>query len=207
MLGWVLNPFFVSFMSFFGGGGDVGIESIGKVIENQKAVGAVEVILTGTISTVLGGIFLAVIFFFLRMKVFPLPEVEGRWYFEVVTTNTAYNPYRGMVLTYEVMLQTKDGYVTGSAEKIHECSIVNNDLDFEGIHRARVTVTGYIQKKYFGRDKMFLYLVEKGSRESSSAHQLTAGRFWKPVSWSGFFQSTIARQDGTCSWSRVENKK
>lgn len=56
--------------------------------------------LNSLLSTIIGGGFLTFLFFWLREKVFPLPDITGRWYFEMLTENSAYNPYKGMVLRY-----------------------------------------------------------------------------------------------------------
>ena len=60
--------------------------------------------LSSTLSTVLGGVVLAILFFWSREKWFSLPSISGRWHLEMRTVETAYNPYKGMVLRYVAML-------------------------------------------------------------------------------------------------------
>ena len=74
------------------------------------------------LATFLGGLFLALIFFLLREKVFSLPNIDGSWTLRQKTTKTEYKPYKDMELTYLVLLWSQDNLVLGSAEKISEVS-------------------------------------------------------------------------------------
>lgn len=51
-------------------------------------------------ATIVGGALLALLFFYLKEKLFALPDLNGRWYFEITTEESANNPYKGMVLHY-----------------------------------------------------------------------------------------------------------
>ncbi len=61
-------------------------------------------VLYSLLATIAGGGFLALVFFWLKEKVFPLPVITGQWFFEITTTETAFNPFKGMILHYEAML-------------------------------------------------------------------------------------------------------
>ena len=74
------------------------------------------------IATVVGGVTLALLFFWAREKLFPLPNIAGRWYLEMRTVNTSYEPYTGMVLRYVAMLWREGNRIQGTAEKIYENS-------------------------------------------------------------------------------------
>jgi hypothetical protein len=54
-------------------------------------------------TTSVGGLLLALFFFFVKEKLCPYPTITGRWYFEMHTDVTSYNPYAGMVLRYIAM--------------------------------------------------------------------------------------------------------
>ncbi len=150
-------------------------------------------------ATILGGAILAALFFWMREKVFPLPEVTGRWYFEMRTVNTSYNPYENMILRYVAMLWREGNRIEGSAEKIYEKSSTG-ERSFDGKNRTRGKVEGYIEKNYFAKDRFFLHVIEDGhGRESTNFYELMADS--KGV-MSGSFSSMVADQDGKVIWQR-----
>lgn len=145
------------------------------------------------IATVAGGIILAALFFFAKEKLFPLAKLTGRWHLEQTTHATSYNPYTGMVLRYVVMLWREGNRVEGTAEKIYEKSSTG-ERTFSGENRTRATVTGYVEKNYFGEDKIYLHIIEDGhGRESTTFYEITtncADTFF------GNFSSMVADQTG-----------
>lgn len=97
------------------------------------------------LATVAGGGFLALLYFWLREKFFPLPRVTGRWYFEIRTVNTTYNPYKGMVLRYIAMLWLEGNCIKGTVEKIYENSSTG-ERNYVGKNRTRGVVDGFVKK-------------------------------------------------------------
>ncbi len=161
--------------------------------------GVVKTVAVNLVSAVIGGVVLALLFFLLKEKCFSLPEIAGRWYFEIRTEKTAYKPYQDMKLTYVAMLWREGHVVHGTVEKIHEESSTGNK-DYVGPNRTRGEVRGYIEKKYlFSSDRLFLHIVEEGSRESTYYHELI---FRPRRGMDGRFTSTVADQDGSVSWQR-----
>jgi hypothetical protein len=156
--------------------------------------------LSDILATIIGGIFLTLIFFLVKEKVFPLPDITGRWYLEVTTINTAYNPYKDMVLRYVVIIWREGNSIKGTAEKIYERSSTG-ERNFDGINRTRSYVEGYIEKIYLGRDRVFLHSIEDGhGRESTNFYDLlvTSDSFLH-----GVFNSMVANQDGTAIAQRA----
>ena len=157
--------------------------------------------LSDVVATLLGGVVLAALFFWLREKVVPLPKITGRWYFEMHTVHTAYNPYRGMILRYVAMLWREGSRVEGTVEKIHEISSTGT-RDYVGTDRTRGRVEGYIEKNYFSKDRLFLHIVEDGhGRESTNFFELVVD---SEEAMKGKFSSMVANQDGTVTWQRNE---
>jgi hypothetical protein len=151
------------------------------------------------VSTVIGGILLALLFFFAKEKWFPFPGVTGRWYFEMVTEQTAYNPYRGMVLRYVAMLWREGNRVGGTVEKIYEDSSTGQ-RSFVGQNRTRGQVSGYVEKNYLGRDRLFLHVIENGhGRESTNFYELEVKGHG---TMAGSFESMVADQNGSVRWQR-----
>lgn len=145
------------------------------------------------IATILGGIALTLIFFFLKEKCFPPPQLTGRWFLEQKTQVTAYVPYEGMVLRYVVMLWLEGNRVEGTAEKIYENSSTG-ERTYTGNHRTRSIVSGYVEKRYLGNDKVYLHCVEVGhGRESTNFFELSPAAGDELV---GTFTSMVAEQTG-----------
>lgn len=145
------------------------------------------------IATLAGGIGLTFLFFLARERLFPVPSITGRWYLEMVTVNTAYNPYKDMVLRYVVIIWKEGNSLKGTAEKIYENSSTG-ERDFDGKNRTRSVIEGYIEKNYLGKDRVYLHSVENGhGRESTNFYDLLVQSESKMI---GAFNSMVANQDG-----------
>lgn len=152
-------------------------------------------------ATVIGGGILAFLFFWVREKVFPLPQVTGRWFFEMHTVNSAYNPYKGMILRYIAILWREGNRIEGTVEKIYENSSTG-EREYEGKNRTRGVVQGYVQKNYFSKDRVVLHVVEDGhGRESTNFYDLIV---ISDDEMAGSFSSMVANQDGEVKWQRNE---
>ena len=152
-------------------------------------------------ATVIGGGILAFLFFWLREKVSPLPVVTGRWYFEMHTVKTAYRPFEGMRLRYVAMLLREGNRIAGTVEKIYE-NVSGGERWYEGKNRTRGIVEGFIEKRYFSKDRVTLHVVEAGhERESTNFHDLVVE---SNEQMRGRFTSTVADQDGGATWQRRE---
>jgi hypothetical protein len=151
-------------------------------------------------ATVLGGVALTFLFFLAKEKWFPLPNITGRWYFEQMTRNTVYKPYMGMILRYIAMLWREGNSVEGTIEKIYENSSTG-ERSYIGADRTRGTICGYIEKNYFGKDKVYLHVVEDGhGRTSTHFYELTCNEVG---TMTGTFTSMVAEQEGTIKWQRI----
>jgi hypothetical protein len=149
--------------------------------------------ISDVLSTVLGGVLLSILFFYAREKFFPLPEITGRWYMEITTVNTSYNPFKNMILRYELMIWREGARIHGSVEKIYENSSTG-ERDYIGKNRTRGIVDGYLDKKIFIKDRLILHVIENGhGRESTNYYDLTVS---SDKYMQGVFTSMIANQDG-----------
>lgn len=151
------------------------------------------------ISTVIGGLVLAILFFVLKEKICPLPNIVGRWYFCMSTENTSYQPYQDMKLSYVAMISREGHLIIGSIEKTHEKSSIG-EMEYVGKDRTRGEFRGYVEKNYLGKDRVFIHIKEFGkTRDSTCFHKLSVS---SKDRMDGTFLSTIADQDGTVSWQR-----
>ena len=79
-------------------------------------------VLDKVVGTVVGGLFLTVLYFALAQKLLRLPRLSGIWILESVVSETKYNPFRGMVLRYKILLLQDETRLHGTAEKVYEKS-------------------------------------------------------------------------------------
>lgn len=150
--------------------------------------------LADIITTLVGGISLAFLFFLAREKLFPIPNISGKWYLETKVINTAYIPYKGMVLRFVIMIWNEGNKIKGSAEKTYEDSSTEGEHEITGKNRTRSIIEGYIEKNYFSKDKIYLHIIENGQeRESTSFYDLFLKSDSKMI---GTFNSMIADQNG-----------
>lgn len=150
-------------------------------------------------ATVIGGLLLALVFFSIKEYFFSIPNLVGNWIFEIVTARSDYNPYRGMLLRYYVLLWQEGNQIKGTGEKIYE-KTSEHEQEYVGDKRSRIEINGYLTKKYFSKDLILIHYDEENEvRKSSTIHNLSI----KDTStMNGFFVSTIANQQGQSTWTR-----
>lgn len=156
--------------------------------------------LSDVIATVVGGAFLTLLFFLLREKVFCFIDLNGSWVYEQTTMTSDYNPYKGMVLRYLVLLARDGNRIYGSAEKVHEKTPDGNEKEYVGEDRSHAEITGHIEKRYFSKDVISIHITEDGERRVSSTFQVLECDSNNQLQ--GRFSSTIANQVGAVKWSR-----
>lgn len=156
-------------------------------------------LIRNVITTLIGGSLLAFLFFLAKEKLFALPKVAGRWYFETRTVETAYKPFAGMVLRYVAMIWQEGPVIHGTMEKVYENSSTG-EREYVGANRTRGTIEGFIQKYYLSKDRIYIHIVEEGARKSTDFFDLVSDSGSK---MSGSFQSMAADQTGTVKWQRT----
>ena len=174
-------------------------------------------VLKGVAVTTLSGLALALVFFVLKEFAFPTPSIGGFWYFETETEETVYNPYRKMILGYEVALMRKGNDISGSAEKSYEITHNGQRKEYIGDERTHATIEGLIEKRVLSRDRVSIQLLEKGNhRNSSTVFDLKVRPKWlklkivrkcpfitrKDLHMKGCFNSTVAKSSGSVTWQR-----
>src|SRR5277367_5130277 len=100
--------------------------------------------LANALGTIIGGLFLTILYFILAQKLLRPPRLTGTWILESTISQTRYNPFRGMVLRYEVLLLQDGTKLHGTAEKVYEKS--DKVRIFTGVNRTTATLDGTIQK-------------------------------------------------------------
>ena len=156
------------------------------------------------ILTVLSGVILAILLFFARERLFPLPDVTGLWYVETHTVETTYDDYRDLMLRYVAVLSGKGSRIKGTLEKICEKPLPSKKqcgYSYKPDKRTRSEVDGYIDKKYFSKDRVYLHIVEEGrKRQSTHFHDLVVER---KSNMEGVFTSSAANSEGKVTWRQA----
>lgn len=126
----------------------------------------IKAVLANAIGTVIGGLFLTVLYFAFAQRPLGLPRLSGAWVLESVVSQSKYNPFKGMVLGYKILLLQDGTRLHGTAEKVYEKS--DKMRLFAGVRRTTAVLEGTIQKSYLGRSAIVLHVVEEGKQRSFS---------------------------------------
>jgi hypothetical protein len=156
-------------------------------------------IVIGVLATVIGGLLLALIFFLLSDFIFRLPALSGPWSFESETRSTTYNPYKGLKLTYLVLVWQEGHAIYGSGEKVRE-NVDGAIRTYTGAQRSSIEIRGYLTKRYFGKSEVVLHFHEDGEKRHSSTMQ--ALKILDSTTMEGTYVSTVANSSGAVRWLR-----
>ena len=105
----------------------------------------------------LAAIIIAIVFFWIRERVFGLPDFSGQWFLKSVTNTTVYRPYEKMELQHNLFLRLEGNNIRGASEKIYEDSSygkrkthLRHILEYTGKHRARASIEGLNRTRFVG---------------------------------------------------------
>ena len=162
----------------------------------------IQAMLANALGTVIGGLFLTVFYFTLGQKILRPPRLSGVWVLESVISQTKYNPFKGMVLRYKVLLLQDETKLHGTAEKVYEKS--DKVRVFTGVNRSIATLEGTVQNAYIGRSSIVLHVVEAGEERSSSwIMEARCRRFGRRMHLTGQFSGTAGDASGTVALDRI----
>ncbi len=155
-------------------------------------------------ATVVGGIFLTLLFFFLREFLFSMPTIAGIWECEFVIKESDYNPYKGMTVMHEVVLLQSGGQITGSGEKDREHSSLNGEMLYTGKGRTQTKIYGVIEKRFFTSDRIRIYWDDDGRvRKSAAFFELRISGCKHRGNMSGTCYSAAGKCRGLAQWQRI----
>jgi hypothetical protein len=177
-------------------GGLVSVATAGQwAIDSNAAI-------ANALGTIIGGLFLSVFYFAVAQKFLRLPRLGGGWILESSISETNYNPFRGMIVRYKMLLFQDGTRFSGTAEKVYESS--DRVRVFIGVNRTNCTVEGTIRKSYLGRSAIFIHANEKGEQRSSSwVMEARCAHFGRRMHLAGHFSSTASDASGTASLKRI----
>ena len=156
------------------------------------------------VSTVMGGIAISAIFFWLKEHLFSLPSLTGVWDCHLVVCESAYNPYKGMELWHRVILLQEGTKLTGRGEKYKDSTANQPVRTYDGKHRFESQITGGIEKSVTKSDVIRIHWREIGElRASSTLCELLVSGSKITGDLSGKFYSTAGECKGHATWTRI----
>jgi hypothetical protein len=154
-------------------------------------------------ATVIGGVVLTAIFFFTKENIFSLPSVSGTWECRQITLETANNPFKGMIVYYQIIFLQEKEKIIGTGEKDRDSGSTGNHT-YSGVHRIPIEISGCIEKSFFRADLIHIHWSEDGTnRKSSTFHELKISGSKFNGGLFGKFKSTAGKCSGTAVWTRV----
>ena len=91
-------------------------------------------------------------------------------------------------------------YIEGTIEKIYEHTSKNISKEYIGKDRIRSKFKGYIERNYFGADKISIHIIENGTDRESTSFQKVISKCSNVLE--GEFESTAGDSKGICIWQR-----
>ena len=158
-------------------------------------------IVKSIISSVLTALILSLFALAIIDNIFSPPRLSGLWQFEITYQNTSYSPFQDLRVTYQAVLVQNELRIGGSGDKFSEKlpdSVTPEE--YEQGARIPITITGYIERKIFGKDTIFLSIMEEGANRDSSAFHELKQEDGEPLI--GTFYTTIANSSGPVAWIR-----
>lgn len=129
-----------------------------------------------------------------------VPNISGTWTVRVVTQESAFNPYKNLVVIYIAMISQHGSEVTGIAEKVFEKRIDGSEHEYVGVGRKRSEIEGGLRGNIFQKKRFQIIFREAGHlRDYASIHEV---HLEHSNLLAGTFTSTAANSRGTTKWSR-----
>lgn len=155
-------------------------------------------------ATVIGGIFLTLMFFTLREFLFSMPTIAGVWACNFVVEESSYKPYKGMTVVHQIVLLQRGGEITGSGEKDGEQSLKNGEMSYVGEGRTQIKLHGVIEKKIFTSDRIRIYWDDDGRvRKSAAFFDLRVSGCKHKGSMFGSCYAAAGKCYGHAQWRRI----
>jgi hypothetical protein len=169
---------------------------INVVINMRKYIRDVSIEMLGSI---FGALILSLLFFVVSDFFFKPPNLNGRWRVGTLTESTKHNPFRDLIVFYDVILHQDGNHLEGTAEMVGELAS-GKPLVYDYAKRAQVKFSGSIDRNYLKKDKVNIHWFMHGEKRDSST-------FFDIVRFNdhymqGTFVSTIAANSGRTEWVR-----
>ena len=125
-------------------------------------------------------------------------DLSGTWYMQTTIEETTYNPYRGLVIQYKILLTHEEKSITANGNKIGEV-FRGEASEYSGAAKTPISLTGSLSQDGSGQIIVKLNGQEESVKRKSCAtsFRLTMLDHTRMI---GTFSSTAANSKGTAFW-------
>lgn len=154
------------------------------------------------LSSLIGGLLFALIIFWINEYFFKVKNVSGEWTTLIKIKQTNNTPFINLGIEYKIHLLQLGDQISGRGEKIRDINPDGTNFHvYPNIKKVNIEITGYIERNYLKKSKLYLLIKENGTRRTTSAsYNLTLN---DKNRLSGFFESTAAESRGETFWTRI----
>jgi hypothetical protein len=146
------------------------------------------------------GIVILAILWFIKEKIYYIPDISGQWEMILTYKKTDFILYENMEVKYKMFINQNNEYITINGEKYFEKLNNNNTKEYQGNEKTFSEYDGYIKRAFFNHS-LILNIKEIG-QERIVAGQLKL----KIVSPNSLLKGTFDRQDANSKGMAVLSK-
>lgn len=157
-----------------------------------------------SISNLIGGVLFALLLFAINEYIFKTKNISGEWETNIKITQTTRSSFKDLGIQYRVHLLQLGSQVSGRGEKIKD---INPDGSifhvYPNVKRVDIEISGYYEKNFLKRSKLFLLIKENGTQRITSASYNLTLPYFKSNILTGTFTSTAADSRGNSTWTKI----
>jgi hypothetical protein len=159
-----------------------------------------ECLITEISTSIISGLLFTLILFLIKEYILPKKNITGEWKAILTINESSYNPYKNLSIEFKIHLLQKGNEILGSGEKIKDFKTDGTETIFERSKRVKIEISGFYERSYLRRSKVYLNIIEEGrERESRSTYTMTVKNSKK---LKGNFTSTAADSGGTIEMTK-----
>jgi hypothetical protein len=125
-------------------------------------------------------------------------DLSGPWYVQTTIKETAYNPYKDLVIRYKILVTQEGDSITANGNKIGEV-FHGEERDYTGDAKTSISLTGTLSQSQSGDMFVRLNGQEDGTSRKSMATSFEL-RVLDRTRMVGTFASTAANSKGMAVW-------
>lgn len=125
------------------------------------------------LGTIIGGLLFTVLLFLLNEYVLVKRNLTGEWKVITIIEKSSISKYENLKIEFKVHLIQKGNEISGSGEKIKDILVDGTQVLFSPEKRVNIEIDGFFERKYLGKSKVYLNIVEEGRiRKSRTTYSL-----------------------------------
>ena len=107
------------------------------------------------------GIFFFITLWFIKEKIYYIPDISGKWEMILTYKKADYNPYKNMKVKYIMFINQNNNHISIKGEKYFEELNDNTNKEYIGHEKTFSEYDGYI-KRSFSNHTLILNIKENG---------------------------------------------